>query len=501
MAYLIAPRIFKMTRPSAFKIAPLTPKDSQRTPYYLQLYQRFRDAMAEGQLKPGERVPSVRSLASELNLARGTVDKAYQMLIGEGYLWPRGPAGTIVSPHLSSPPHHSRSYTRSPQQTVAPTSQQNVTVSRPDHLQPGLPALDAFPRKTWTRLMSRQLRAQTRADMAYPAATGYPPLKQAIASYLSVARGIHCQPEQVFITAGYRGALRLITHALCLAGTTGWFEEPGYRYARICLAQAGLHLVPVPVDEEGLNLAEGLKRAPNARVAVVTPSHQSPLGMSLSLPRRQALLAWAEAQSGWIIEDDYDSEFRYHGAPLPALKSLDQAERVLYTGTFSKVLLPGLQLAYLVVPLSQVDRFTQYAQHLPGPGMTLPQATIATFMTQGGFARHLRRMRTLYAQRREVLTTALEQDLGHILSVQHQPGGIHLLTYLKPYHGATTVNPPGLDQQMATVARQRGIGIEPLSPWYLGQPDRQGFIMGFTNVEDSTMAQQHLSPLRDILNR
>lgn len=497
MAYPIEPRIFKMTRPSVFEITPLNPTDRDNTPYYQQLYQRFREAMAKGQLKPGERVPSIRSLASELNLARGTVDKAYQMLIGEGYLWPRGPAGTIVSPHLSSPPPCDNS----PQRSSIQTTQQRVTAPAPNHLQPGLPALDAFPRKTWTRLMSRQLRAQTLADMAYPSTTGYPPLKQALASYLSVSRGIHCQPEQVFITAGYRGALRLITHALCLAGTTAWFEEPGYRYARISLAQAGLHLVPVPVDEEGLNLAEGLKRAPHARVAVVTPSHQSPLGMSLSLPRRQALLSWAEAQAGWIIEDDYDSEFRYQGAPLPALKSLDRAERVLYTGTFSKVLLPGLQLAYLVVPLSQVDRFTQHAQHLPGPGMTLPQATITAFMAEGGFARHLRRMRTLYAQRREALTTALEQDLGHLLSVQHQPGGIHLLTYLKPYHGATTVNPPGLDQQMATVARQRGIGIEPLSPWYLGQPNRQGFIMGFTNVEDSTMAQQHISPLRDILKR
>lgn len=221
-------------------------------------------------------------------------------------------------------------------------------LSRPFQL--GVPAFDAFPRKVWKRLAGRHLRSLDTAAMGYPEAAGYEPLRRAIVNYLVSSRGVACTYEQVFVTAGYPGALDLICRTLLKTGDVGWYEDPGYLFARQFLQRSGMQLQPVPVDEEGLNLGEGLKQSPAARFAVVTPAHQSPTGVALSLPRRLQLLDWASQVNGWVIEDDYDSEFRYHGRPLPALSSLDDNDRVLYTGSFSKVLFPGLRLAYLVVP-------------------------------------------------------------------------------------------------------------------------------------------------------
>ncbi|WP_219723016.1 PLP-dependent aminotransferase family protein [Xanthomonas arboricola] len=315
---------------------------------FLQLYWRYRNAIAQGGLRPGNRVPSVRSLASEVGVARGTVEKAYELLVSEGYLLTRGPAGTVVSPMAGSVGAGRRQ--RHPPPRAAPsldTSSAGV-LSRPFQL--GVPAFDAFPCKVWKRLAGRHLRSLETAAMGYPEAAGYEPLRRAIANYLVSARGVACTYEQVFVTAGYPGALDLICRTLLKTGDVGWYEDPGYLFARQFLQRSGMQLQPVSVDEEGLNVGEGLKQNPAARFAVVTPAHQSPTGVALSLPRRLQLLDWASQANGWVIEDDYDSEFRYHGRPLPALGSLDDNDRVLYTGSFSKVLFPGLRLAYLVVP-------------------------------------------------------------------------------------------------------------------------------------------------------
>ena len=311
-------------------ISPFKLDRSQPAPIYRQLYQRFRESIADGRLRPGDRVPAIRALAAELNLARGTVEAAYQLLIGEGYLIARGAAGTVVTPQLTpvaSP------ILRAPVAATAYQSTHSGTL--PLALQMGLPALDAFPRKLWTRLAGRQLRQAGIEGLVYPDPRGHAPLRAAIATYLGISRGITCHPEQVFVCAGYRACLDLISHTLMHQGDTCWLEEPGYFMARNALLEAGAQLVPVPVDDQGLDVAQGIARSPEARFAVVTPTHQSPLGVSLSLPRRLALLGWANRHGSWIIEDDYDSEYRYQGKPLPALKSLDQQGRVLYTGTFS----------------------------------------------------------------------------------------------------------------------------------------------------------------------
>ncbi|UKE84954.1 PLP-dependent aminotransferase family protein [Pectobacterium colocasium] len=454
----------------------LKPSKEHDAPLYLQLYRRYRDAITAGKLHPGDRVPSVRSLASELNLARGTVEMAYQMLASEGYFLTRGPAGTIVSPRLENLGESGHIATSLSQIPTRPQTEA-------DQVQPfqlGLPALDAFPRKSWARLAGHNLRTLDTAAMIYPDPAGYEPLRRAIATYLGISRGITCTYEQVFITAGYRGALELVCRTLLQPGDSGWFEDPGYLFARQFLERAGMHLEPVPVDEEGLNVDMGQQRAAEARFAVVTPTHQSPMGVALSLPRRLQLLEWASHRRSWIIEDDYDSEFRYHGRPLPALKSLDRDGRVLYTGTFSKVLFPGLRLAYLVVPEPQIERFKDTANHFCCPGSILPQATVAAFMEQGHFARHLRRMRSLYAIRRGYLVDELLQTLGSHLAIQPQAGGIHVLAKLAAR---------GNDQSLAAAAQSHGLAIQALNDWRMSRPSHGGLLMGFTNVTEPAMAK------------
>ena len=454
-------------------IIPFELDRSQTAPIYRQLYQRFRESIADGRLRPGDRVPAVRALAAELNLARGTVEAAYQLLIGEGYLTARGAAGTIVTPQLAPVSAPSQ---RTP---VAPTTYQATHAgTSPLALQMGLPALDAFPRKLWTRLAGRQLRQAGVEGLVYPDARGYAPLRAAIASYLGISRGISCHPEQIFVCAGYRACLDLISHTLMRQGETCWLEEPGYFMARSALLEAGAQLVPVPVDDQGLDVAQGIARAPDARFAVVTPTHQSPLGVSLSLPRRLALLDWANRQGSWIIEDDYDSEYRYQGKPLPALKSLDQQGRVLYTGTFSKVLFPGLRLAYLVVPAEQTQAFARQADRLHNHCPHLLQATVTAFLNEGHFARHLNKMRGLYASRRQWLVDALHQQFGDRLQINPQAGGMHLVAGLGE----------GNDIELAQRARTLGIAVEPLSQWYLEAKPRQGLVMGFTNIASAEQA-------------
>ncbi|WP_312343170.1 MocR-like pyridoxine biosynthesis transcription factor PdxR [Stutzerimonas nitrititolerans] len=450
------------------------PDRANAVPVFRQLYVRYRDAISSGQLKPGDRVPSVRALASELNLARGTVEAAYQLLIGEGYLETRGPAGTIVCPQLSTPT------SSVPPAPPAPAAYNGIHTGRaPLPLQMGLPALDAFPRKTWTRLASRVIQQGGLDGMIYPNPQGDEALRVALTRYLAISRGIACTPDQVFICAGYRACLELISRSVLKAGDRGWFEDPGYFLARRFFEETHTRLVPVPVDEQGLCVDLGIERAPDARFAVVTPSHQSPLGVSLSLPRRQALLAWASDQRSWIIEDDYDSEYRYVGRPLPALKSLDTQGRVLYTGTFSKVLIPGLRLAYLVVPNEQVAHFARMADALQNHCPQLLQRTTATFIEEGHFARHLKRMRSLYAHRRTLLSDALTARLGERMQLELRAGGMHVLAGLAD----------GLeDSAIAARASRAGLALQALSDWYQDAPARQGLLMGFTNVKDADSA-------------
>ncbi len=337
-------------------------KKQTTVPIYLQIYRRIREAILAGTLQTGARLPAIRNLASELDVARGTVETAYHMLINEGYLMSAGAGGTRVSACIKS---HVKTV------SIEATQQTMVSGLKPPEtsymmpLKMGLPALDVFPQKLWTRLVSQEMVAHMGNHLSESHSSGYPTLKVALANYLALSRGIHCYPEQIIICAGYRGAIDLIYRTLWQAGDQCWFEEPGYLYLRQQLIALGIPLVPIAVDEEGLNIQQAIETAPKARFAVVTPSHQSPTGVALSLGRRCELLDWAVYNQSWVIEDDYDSEYRYQGYPLPALKSLDQQDRVIYAGSFSKVLYPGLRLGYLVVPVSQIKKISTMCVIIP----------------------------------------------------------------------------------------------------------------------------------------
>ena len=456
------------------------------SPYYRQIYDRFCDAIVSGVLKPGDRVPSARALAEELGLARGTIDAAYSLLVAEGYIQARGQAGTIVTPGLKPRP--------AAEMVEKPASPRiAVNTFRPDSIRPfqmGLPALDAFPRKVWARLGARCAREMQPADMVHPAVHGLPELRSQIAAYLQVSRGIACSPSQVFVTSGYRHSLSLIAQALLKAGEKVWTEDPGYPPTRELLGQMRIATVPIPVDEDGMVVAEGLKSAPRARAAVVTPAHQSPLCVSLSLARRWALLDWATRNQAWIIEDDYDGEYRYVSRPLPALKSLDREGRVLYAGTFSKVLFPSIRLAYLVVPEAQVEHFEQVSQVFAGGSPWLTQAIVSAFIKEGHFSRHIQRMRKLYGERRDITAAGLQEVLGKYVSIDSQPGGMHLILRLMARRS---------DRRLVARMLEAGLYAEALTDWTVHREGASALLLNFTNVDSQEQAERLGKRIREIM--
>jgi GntR family transcriptional regulator / MocR family aminotransferase len=464
------------------KISPLDPAAPE--PFYRQIYDRICGAIANGLLKPGDRIPSARAMAIELGLARGTVDMAYSLLTAEGYILSRGQAGTIVTPHLKP----RRRLSRLPQANSVRTS-----TFRPDSILPfqmGLPALDAFPRKIWARLGARCVRAMQPSGMAHPSIFGTQALRTEIAAYLQVSRGINCSPSQVFVTSGYRHSLELISHALLNAGDKVWVENPGFPPTRELLSHLSIDTVALPVDAAGLVVSEGIARAPRARAAVVTPAHQSPMSVSLTLPRRMALLDWATQNESWIIEDDYDGEYRYVSRPLPALKSLDRDGRVLYTGTFSKVLFPSLRLAYLVVPEAQVERFEEIAQAFAGGSPELTQAIVTAFIQEGHFARHIQRMRKLYAKRRNLTVAGLENVLRNKVIIDAQPGGMHLVLRLAEQ----------ADRELVARMRECGLYAEALTNWTMNLDGPSALLLNFTNVESAETAEGLANRILKVMN-
>ncbi|MEP6503793.1 MAG: PLP-dependent aminotransferase family protein [Betaproteobacteria bacterium] len=464
--------------------APLSKTAAE--PLYRQIYARFRGAIASGVLKPGDRIPSARALMKELGLARATIETAYGLLAAEGYVQARGQAGTVVTPDLQLRAPLPESPPRVGAVDPAPSFRPDTTLP----FQMGLPALDAFPRKIWARLGARCVRAMQPADMAHPPVQGLLALRDEIAAYLHVARGVACSPAQVFVTSGYRHTLALVGHALLEAGDRVWVENPGYPPTRDVLAHLDVAAVPVSVDRDGIVVSEGLRVAPRARAAVVTPAHQSPLGVSLSLPRRLALLDWAVRSKAWIVEDDYDGEYRYASRPLPALQSLDREGRVLYAGTFSKVLFPGVRLAYLVVPEALVERFEDVSQVLAGSSPQLTQAIVAAFIREGHFARHIQRMRKLYAQRRQETMAALQGVLGKHVRIDAQPGGMHLMLRLARRRS---------DRRLVARMREAGLYGEALADWTMGGDSAPAILLGFTNIESTGSARELARRLLDLM--
>jgi GntR family transcriptional regulator / MocR family aminotransferase len=442
---------------------------------YREIYDRLRASIADGKLRAGDRIPSARALAAELNVARGTVDTAYSLLAAEGFLDTKGRAGTFVSPSISE-------LARSPlvadfQGSPGERDPEDFRYlfDSPLPLMPGLPSFDQFPRKLWSQTVARQVRKSGMVHMTYPDPLGLPALRQALASYVAVARGIRCVPEQIIITGGYLAALGLICRALLQPGERVWIETPGYGFTRRAIQMTGAVPVPVRVDDEGLDVAEGMRVAPDATLCVVAPSNQFPLGASLSLRRRAALLDWAKRSGSWIAEDDYTGEFRYEGWPLPALKSLDSADRVFYIGTFSKTMFPGLRTGYLIVPRSMLALFRNQVRRLEGGRATLEQAALAEFIANGSFGRHVKKMRDLYKARKTALVAAMRDVFENRFDMRPMAGGLHLIAH-------TVDDESDTDLEAAAGAA----GLSPLALSAMGQGRRcpAGLILGFANLPE-----------------
>ena len=444
---------------------------------YRQIYTRVRGSIVDGQLQPGDRLPSARAYAQELGVARGTVDLAYAILAGEGYVETNGRAGTRVAAGVARMVAGADTRARSPAAT--PSYQHGLLP-----LAPGVPAFDLFPRKVWAQLVRRYARNLGRQDLTYPDPQGSLKLREAIAAYLGVSRGVTCTADDIVITGGFQSAVGLVAQAMLPAGGKAWYEDPGYSPIRRALREIGACPVEVPVDDEGLDVAAGIARAPNARCAIVAPAHQFPMGVAMSLGRRLQLLDWAARADAWILEDDFDGEFRYQGRPLPALKSLDRSGRVFYTGTFSKTLFPGLRLGYLVVPHSQLDRFRDVMRYLDGGRSALEQAVTAEFLSEGHFARHIKKMRSAYRSRRAALAEALAARFGSEARIEQGSGGLHLLLRLEGGLGS-----------LADMAWNSGKALGAIPMRVLtDRPDMQdGLLAGFCNVPErqaATIAEQ-----------
>jgi GntR family transcriptional regulator / MocR family aminotransferase len=477
-----------MSRRVASGIVPVIRIDrNAAVPLHRQVYDAVRTAISESRLRPGQHIPSSRLLAKELDVSRLPVLNAYAQLLAEGYLTARVGSGTVVSSQLpdrftlTAPTlRRSRAAADEGSRKVA-----QRTATLPSYLvMPwtrnwgafgvGQVAADSFPLQTWSNIVARRSKNMSVRSFGYGDQMGYLPLRQSIAAYLRTARSVSCDPDQILIVSGSQQALEISAQVLVDPGNSVWIEEPGYRFSREVFALAGSRLVAVPVDDQGLNVSAGIKKCRRARVAIVTPSHQFPLGVTMSASRRLQLLQWAQKNGSWIIEDDYDSEYRYESAPISSLQGLDNNERVIYIGTFSKVLFPSLRIGYVVVPRDLLGHFvaTRRATDLGSP--TLTQEVLAEFISEGHFERHIRRMRVLYKERRSVLVESIRTELDAACEVMGAEAGLHL-----------TLTLPGVesDYDIALRAASQNLWVWPLSAAYTTGAARNGLILGFGSTQ------------------
>ena len=410
---------------------------------YRQLYDRLQSAILEGRLRAGAKLPSTRILARELAIARNTVMGAYEQLLAEGYLEGKTGSGTYVARTLpdavlnvaavrtAAPGKRNRAQLSRRGQALA-TNRLGFRYSDPPRpFRPGTPAIDHFPFDLWSRLLAKYWRREPAGLLPYTDPAGYKPLRQAIANYIAAARAVRCEAEQIIVVSGAQQALDLATRLLLDPGDEVWMEDPGYNGARAAFLAAGVKPVAVPIDGCGLDVARGEKLSSHARLAYVTPSHQYPTGVVMTLSRRLELLRWAERKHRWILEDDYDSEYRYASRPVASLQGLDKSGTVIYCGTFSKVLFPSLRLGYIVVPAGLVDSFRGAKAVVDRHCPTVEQAVLAEFIAEGHLARHIRRMRMLYLERKDALLEILRRELAGALEVHSHEAGMHVVGWLQ----------------------------------------------------------------------
>ena len=466
----------------------------------------MRRAILEGRLEPGARLPSSRQMAEDLDCARGTVVLAFEQLVAEGYVVSQAGSAMSVAADLpdemltvprTGPPLPGKSagkaaVARRTRALLAETPPP-IPAGPPLGFPTGQPDREAFPFALWAKLLEREWRrpGMEAASAAHP--FGHAGLREAIATYLGVARGFTCDSGSVVVTTGIRHGLSLFAQVVLDAGDTAWIEEPGFVGVREALAGSGINAVPIAIDEAGLSPEAALAAAPEARLAVVAPAHHFPLGTVLSLQRRLELLSWAERTKGWIAEDDFDGEYRYSGRPLAPLRALDRAGRVAYFSSFSKLLFPALRLSFLVLPASLVEATERIMDRVSVRAPLLGQGALARFIAEGHFATHLRRTRQLYASRREALLQAAARHLDGLLTIAADPGGMHVIA------SPTSQIARRFDDVAVTVAAAaEGLTVQPLSVCYAGRARRHGLILGYAGTPEAEI-DRALVKLRDVV--
>jgi GntR family transcriptional regulator / MocR family aminotransferase len=457
-----------------------------RMPLYRWLYEELRSTILAGRLHPGARLPATRDLAAQYGISRPTIVTAFEQLRSEGYVEGKVGSGTYVSKTL---PDELLQAPRA--KSVAGTRRRGIPLSayarrlrplprsesRPARaFRASQPALDAFPTSLWAQVAARRLRRVSARLLAGGEALGYRPLREAVAEYLNTSRGVKCTADQVLIISGVQQALDRTAHLLLDAGDPVWMEEPGYPGAAVVFRAVGARICPVPVDSEGLNLEAGGRRWPQQRprLVYVTPAHQFPLGVTMSLRRRLSLLEWARRSRTIIFEDDYDSEYRYSGRPIPALQGLDRAAVVIFAGSFTDVLFPALRLAYLVVPADMVDIFAAAESVSTHHPPLIDQAILCDFISEGHFARHVRRMRELYAERLAVLLESARMRLTGLLEIPAVEAGLRTVGWLQ---GGI------LAEGAARAAAMYDVEVVPLGRYAYGRARRDGIVLGFAAVD------------------
>lgn len=483
---------------AALKLGPLFVDKDEAKSIRQQLYEGLRDGILTGRLLPGGLLPSTRVLASDLNISRNTVMAVFELLIAEGLIVTTVGSGTRITQSIPSEflaLARSRSQlerTRSP--GLRPISRRAGEMasfldsrahSVPKPFAPGVPAIDQFPIATWNTITSRHWREATIRDLCSPQSLAAPELRQAIASYVGASRAALCGSGSIVVVSGAQQALDLTARVLSDPGDVCWMEEPGYRGARYALQLAGLNLVPARVDDQGLDIDYAIKNLPKPRLIYVTPSHQYPLGGMMSLERRIKLLQFAESIGAWVIEDDYDSEYAYSGVSVPCLQGLDAGGRTVYIGTFNKALFPGLRLGFLISPSDLVEAFRGSRMHTDGHPPAVVQSILAEFIQSGTFSAHLRRMRGIYAERRDELIKSLCRYMPY-LRIGINDRGLHFVAELPK---------DASDRAWSAKAQAEGFVLPPLSEFYFGDADRQGLLFGFacTPIQEIEPAVRKLS--------
>jgi GntR family transcriptional regulator / MocR family aminotransferase len=450
------------------------------------LYGELRSAILEGRLAAGARLPSSRDFARQYEISRGTVVSVVERLQAEGYVTSRVGFGTWVNRVEAPRPARQATTTPAYIRRVLSTYKRShpwIDLAFADKIRPfriGVPELNEFPSEIWGRIAANRARnfrswLEKEADRR-----GYRPLRDAIAQYLHTSRGVRCAAEQIVIVSGIQQALDLLARLLLKKGDRIWMEDPGYFGSRIAFDNAGASMIAVPVDEEGLTVSAGIKICPDAKGAYVTPAHQFPLGVTMSLERRMALLSWAAHAGAFVIEDDYDSEYRFEGAPVPALQSLDNHSSVIFIGSFSKTLFPALRVGYVVLPAPLIDFFLGFRYRTDFRNSSFDQAVLCDFIADGHFARHLRRMRNLYGERLATLIEGAEQYLGGLLEVSSVRAGLYTIAYLR--NEMTS-------RQAERLAEAQGIEVLAVDRCTLRRPDPKALLLGFGGFNELTIRQ------------